>query len=182
MPRKPVKHVFVVKCVSSVKLNIQTSLVKIWVHTQFIINVMTLQYHCGNSLDNIHSWSWTSCFIIRIQFNRRMCEDYVPGTFPSNCTVIAKAFVQLKCLTVHAMAWTVFYLSPPDLGQFISDSLLFLGFKVQFPAERNILITHFVHPPTRLPVSASPIARRSIESKFLACCWRDASLLNPFSV
>lgn len=57
---------------------------------------------------------------------------------------------------------TVFHLSPPDLGQIISDSLLFIGFKVQFPAERNILIIQFVHPPTQLPVSASPIARRNI--------------------
>lgn len=55
-----------------------------------------------------------------------------------------------------------FHLLPLHLGQFISDSLLFLGFKVQFPAEANILIIQVVHPPTQLPVSASPIAGRNV--------------------
>lgn len=57
---------------------------------------------------------------------------------------------------------TIFHLLPPDLGHIISDSLLFLGFKVQFPAETNILIIQVVHPPTQLPVSASPIAGRNV--------------------
>lgn len=57
---------------------------------------------------------------------------------------------------------TIFHLLPPDLGQFISDSLLFQGFKVQFPAQTNILMIQVVHPPTQLPVSASPIAGRNI--------------------